>query len=74
MPKHDTTRKHHRKVLCVETGQVFDSVASAADAFNTTTNTIYSVINGHAASYKQHRFVYFEQTPNSPASCRDSKL
>jgi group I intron endonuclease len=52
-------RKYMRPVMCIETGQCFESIHQAARAFGVGANGISSVVNGtHKSAYGFHwRFV-----------------
>jgi group I intron endonuclease len=56
------TNEHHmsKKVLCVETNQVFDSAAKASKHFGFPFSAAARVANGNRLKYKGHTFVYIE--------------
>ena len=53
-------RANGRRILVVETGDLYNSVQQCADAINGRREGIYSVLNGRAWTYKGYHFQYVE--------------
>lgn len=49
-----------RKVRCVETGVVYNSIAEAAKLHNVATPALHQALNGHTASCAGYRWRYAE--------------
>lgn len=47
-----------KKVLCVETGQSFESIKKAAEFFNTTTHCISRVLTKKRKTHKKKHWIY----------------
>ena len=51
-------RRELKRVLCVDTGETFDSVRDCAKAMNLKEGGIYKACNGFRKTYKKLRFEY----------------
>lgn len=53
-----TNSGHKKKVRCVETNQIFESVKAAGNAFSVPPSSISAVLKGHYQTCKGNRFEY----------------
>lgn len=52
-------KKHFtKKTMCVETGEVFNSITEAAKRYNTTCNCITRVLTGKRKTYNKKHWIY----------------
>lgn len=49
-----------KKVRCVETGEVFNSITEAANAYSVSVHSISKVLNGHHKTSKKMHWVFLE--------------
>ncbi|MBQ9480002.1 MAG: GIY-YIG nuclease family protein [Selenomonadaceae bacterium] len=58
-------KKHHgpRKVLCVETGVVYDAIIDAARAYDIPQNCIVNVCRGRLMTAAKCHWIYFDECP-----------
>lgn len=54
------TKREWKKVLCVETGDVFNTVKDCAENMGITETGVYKVCNGYRKTYKKLHFEYIE--------------
>lgn len=55
-----TNSGHKKKVVCIETGEIFESVNAAAEKINVHPSNISSVLNGKQKTAKRFHFKYSE--------------
>lgn len=55
-----TNAGHRKKIVCVETREIFDSVKEAGERLNVNPSNISNVLKGRQKSVKGHRFEYLE--------------
>ena len=55
-----TNAGHRKKVICVETREIFDSVKEASERFNINPSNISHVLKGKQKSTKGYHFEYLE--------------
>lgn len=55
---------NRRKVMCVETGQVFDMVKDVAKHFGGRSSHLCGHLSGSRKHFKEHTFKYVEVNPN----------
>jgi len=59
--KRGGVNKKSKPVLCVTTGQVFESVSLAAEHFSGSAGFLYNHLNGQKPSFKGHTFKYVNE-------------
>jgi group I intron endonuclease len=65
---------HQKRVVCVETGEVFDSITLAAKSLGMTRNAVGNVLNGYSVSAKGFHFIYCDQeSPKVRPKLKQSK-
>lgn len=60
-----------KKVVCVETGEVFESVKAAAAHLNASPSGISAMLNGRQKTHKGYHFKYFESVETIPDECKE---
>ncbi len=60
-----------KKVICIETGQVFESVKAAASAFGIAPTRISSVLKKRQETTAGLHFKYFESVETIPDECKE---
>ena len=65
MPLQDKSRpdrkQKRRKVICTDTGQIYDSVSDMAEQLGIATQTVYNIIR-RGQVYRGMRFQYADRT------------
>lgn len=55
-----TNASHKKKIICVETGEIFDSVKETGEHLNVSPSNISHVLKGRQKSVKGYHFEYLE--------------
>lgn len=55
-----TNAGHRKKIICLETGEIFESVKQASAQLNTSRSNISKVLKGKQKTVKGYRFEYLE--------------
>lgn len=55
--------KSGKKVLCITTGEIYNSVKQAADALNMKYASVHGVCYGRLKTHKKMQFCYLEDAP-----------
>ena len=55
-----TNAGHRKKIICVETREIFDSVKEAGECLNVNPSNISHVLKGRQNSVKGYHFEYLE--------------
>lgn len=66
LPRSEETKEklkiaHQKRVVCIETGQIFDSITLAAKTLGLTRNAVGNVLNGYSVSAKGYHFAFCDE-------------
>ena len=64
-------KAHCKRIVCMETGEVFESVKSAGEHFNMRSTNISAMLKGRQATAKGYHFKYFDSVETLPDECRE---
>jgi hypothetical protein len=56
--------QRHRKVQCIETGIIYDTIKAAADANKITPTYLRAICNGHKESWEGKTYRFYDQNNN----------
>ena len=59
-PRYDQMPNNKRKVICLETGEIFESLSQAASKYNIKMQGIYDCCRGKQKTSAKHKWMYYE--------------